>query len=149
MTTTWDGLEAADEPPFGAQIIVYRGEGKLLEILLLHRAHHGPDFEGDWAWTPPSGCRFPGEAIAACAERELQEEAGLRLPMEQTDFGSAEWPLYMAAMDDRKTVYLIDPEHDKYAWMPASQAIERCEPAIVKEPLRRAVQLLRKRSLQK
>ena len=60
---TWDGLPVSDTDPRGASVIVYR-EGKAgLEVLVLHRAHRGPDFEGDWAWTPPSGARQPGENI--------------------------------------------------------------------------------------
>ena len=31
--------------------------------VLLHRAHHGPEWDGDWAWTPPSGSRKPGEDV--------------------------------------------------------------------------------------
>jgi 8-oxo-dGTP pyrophosphatase MutT (NUDIX family) len=42
-----------------------------MEHLLLHRAHHGPDFAGDWAWTFPAGCRQPGERVYLSVLREL------------------------------------------------------------------------------
>ena len=80
LRTTWDGLPISEEPPFGATVVVYRHNGARLEILLLHRAHHGPDYVGDWAWTPPAGSRLPDEPIEACARRELLEETGLDLP---------------------------------------------------------------------
>ena len=44
LRTTWDGLPISEEPPFGATVVVYRHNGARLEILLLHRAHHGPDY---------------------------------------------------------------------------------------------------------
>ena len=79
METTWDGKPIASEPPYGAMVLVYRMNGEQPEFLILHRAQLGPDFEGDWAWTPPSGARQPGETIEECARRELWEEAGLRV----------------------------------------------------------------------
>ena len=34
------------------------------EFLLLHRvAPGGPDYEGEWAWTPPAGARQPREDL--------------------------------------------------------------------------------------
>jgi len=48
---TWDGLEIATDEPIGASVVVRRrrtsGE---TEVLILHRAHGGPEFAGDWAW---------------------------------------------------------------------------------------------------
>ena len=61
QNTTWDSKSVSNEPPFGASIIVYRISASSLEFLILHRAHKGVDFEGDWAWTPPAGARFPKE----------------------------------------------------------------------------------------
>src|SRR5689334_8450153 len=93
---TWDGLPIAQEPPFGAVVVVFRDGGSGCELLLLHRAHSGPDYSGDWAWTPPSGARLPGEPIEACARRELGEETGLSLQLTHTDCGSEDWPVYIA-----------------------------------------------------
>lgn len=63
---TWDGLPVAPEPPHGACVVVRRAAG---EYLVLHRAHLGRDFAGDWAWTPPAGSRQPGEPVLAAALR--------------------------------------------------------------------------------
>src|SRR5687767_4663816 len=81
QATTYDGLPISPVAPFGATVIVYRRAVRGVQFLMLHRAHDGPDFEGDCAWTPPSGARFPNEPIELCARRELLEEIGLTLPM--------------------------------------------------------------------
>jgi 8-oxo-dGTP pyrophosphatase MutT (NUDIX family) len=145
-TTTWDGLPVSDEPPYGATVVVYRWgrDGRVgPEILLLHRAHHGPAYDGDWAWTPPAGSRFPGEAVLACARRELREEAGLELAVRPTACGSADWALFLAEAPLGAAVSLEhDREHDRYAWLPADEAVARCRPAQVAEALGRAVELL-------
>jgi len=49
------------KPPFGATIVVVRGQAAATEALLLHRAHNGPEYAGDWAWTPPAGERFASQ----------------------------------------------------------------------------------------
>src|ERR1700734_4096021 len=90
--TTWDGEPISREPPHGATIVVASRAPEGWRYVLLHRAHHGPDYAGDWAWTPPSGSRKPGEALAACAARELEEETGLRAapqPVLTEDVGRA------------------------------------------------------------
>lgn len=63
--------------------MVFRWVGSDLRLLLLHRKHNGSAYEGDWAWTTPSGARLPGELVHACAQRELAEETGLTLPLYQ------------------------------------------------------------------
>lgn len=73
---TWDGLPIAPDEAYGSAILV-RGSGTG-DYLILHRARHGPGYEGDWAWTPPSGSRQPGEPVLAAAPRELAEETGLQ-----------------------------------------------------------------------
>lgn len=141
-TTTWDGLPTSTVPPFGTAVVVYRlgKSAKAVEILLLHRAHKGPDYGGDWAWTPPTGCRFPGEAIRDCASRELFEECGLSLAIDFSEnFGDDEWRMYCAEAESSMPVRLIDPEHDAFEWVSADEAVRRCEPAIIKLPLAKAV----------
>jgi len=49
METTWDGLPVAREAPYACCVVVWRAEAVELEFLVLHRAHFGPDFAGDWA----------------------------------------------------------------------------------------------------
>jgi 8-oxo-dGTP pyrophosphatase MutT (NUDIX family) len=167
--STWDGLPISEERPFGITVVVYRrgarspqgadepagpegpkrsgsSEGlQELEVLLLHRAHHGPQYEGDWAWTPPSGARFPGEAVDSCARRELLEEAGLELEVRPTACGTDDWAVCVAEAPPGVAVSLAhDPEHDRYEWLPAGAAIARCRPEQVSAALGRAVALLRR-----
>jgi 8-oxo-dGTP pyrophosphatase MutT (NUDIX family) len=113
-----------------------------IQLLLLHRAHHGPAFEGDWAWTPPAGSRWPGEDIDECAQRELLEEVGLALPLTPTDCGSIEWLVYVAEAQPDVTVRL-DEEHDRYAWVSPAKALGLCAPSAASEPLTRAVSFIR------
>jgi 8-oxo-dGTP pyrophosphatase MutT (NUDIX family) len=138
--TTWDGLPVSDEKPYGITAVVFRRDGGT-EVLMLHRAHRGSDYEGEWAWTPPAGARLPGEPVDACARRELREETGLELPMEPTSCGTDEWHVYLVEAPADATV-VLDAEHDRYEWLAPSVAIERCLPAGAREPLRAAVRLV-------
>src|SRR4051812_3005278 len=131
QSTTWDGLPISPEAPFGASIVVYRQGAEGVEFLLLHRAHHGPDYEGEWAWTPPSGSRLPNEPVDECARRELFEEAGLALPMQATDLGSEDWAIYCAKAAPDQVVTLRDVEHDRFEWAPLETAVARCLPDVV------------------
>lgn len=141
--TTWDGRPVSPEPPHGVSIVVYRraSAGAGCEFLLLHRAHNGPDYEGDWAWTPPSGARLPGEPLDACAVRELREETGLSLTPRPTDLGSAEWAVYLAEVEENAPITL-DVEHDRFEWVTLDHALRRCRPAVVSDALLRVGQHL-------
>src|SRR5215813_11785649 len=93
MDTTWDGVPITPEWPRGASVVVRRPDG---DVLLLHRAHHGADYEGPWGWTTPAGSRQPGEAILASAHRELAEEADLHeVDVVPVDLGG-HWALFVA-----------------------------------------------------
>ena len=128
--TTWDGAPISPDPPFGVSIIVYRQNDNDYEFLILHRAHNGPEYEGDWAWTPPSGSRYPGEAVTDCARRELLEETGLSLTITPTEYGSEQWHVYVAEARMHDIVRL-DEEHDRYEWTPMAIAVHRCLPDVV------------------
>jgi RimJ/RimL family protein N-acetyltransferase len=136
--TTWDGLPIAAEEPHGAAVMVRRETHIGRQYLILHRAHHGPDYDGDWAWTPPTGARQPGESILAGALRELAEEA---------DISTAEiWPVDLAGNWARfcvdvpvdMPVRLVDVEHDRFAWVSPQEALRRCTPDTVSGGIRRA-----------
>jgi 8-oxo-dGTP pyrophosphatase MutT (NUDIX family)/RimJ/RimL family protein N-acetyltransferase len=140
VETTWDGLPITPEWPWGATVVVSRRSGaRDGDVLLLHRAHHGPDFAGDWAWTTPAGARQPGESILAGALRELAEEAGLTsTTIEPIDL-SGRWALFAAEFDAHTTVTLHDQEHDQFAWVRPSEASTRVRPAVVAGGIRRAL----------
>ncbi|MBT3342637.1 MAG: NUDIX domain-containing protein [Gemmatimonadetes bacterium] len=122
--------EPTTEPPYGAAVIVYRRVAPACEYLVLHRAHSGPEEEGDWAWTPPSGGRHAGEPVHLCAARELEEETGLKLDLQRTKLGNVEWSVFRAEADVDAAV-VLDPEHDRHLWLPATKAAARCQPELV------------------
>lgn len=130
MSTTYDGQQIAREAPFGATVVVYRIAKENAEVLVLHRAHNGPDYDGDWAWTPPAGARWPNETPDQCAQRELLEETGLRLVPRRIDDGARDWSLYAAQVQPDAAVTL-DDEHDRYEWVSVDVACSRCLPAKV------------------
>ena len=133
-TTTWDGLPVSSEPPFGASVLVWRRAEEGVEWLVLHRAHHGPEYDGDWAWGPPSGARLPGEPLEECARRELLEEAGLDTDPVPTPCGNPEWPLFVVRADEPEIV--LSPEHDAWRWLSTEEACRRCLPASVADGIR-------------
>ena len=143
---TGDGQTVSQEKPYGASIIVYRRSEQGIEYLILHRAFRGAGFEGDWAWTPPSGARLPGEAIDNCAARELLEETGLRLAVHSTSFGSPEWTAYLAETSQQEAVRL-DAEHDRYAWVSLVEAQQRCQPEQVQIPITSAAKIIDRSTL--
>lgn len=128
---TWDGNPIASEAPYGAAVVVFRRGPSGPEFLLLHRAQRGPEYEGDWAWTPPSGARRPGEAVEACAQRELLEEAGLQAPLRRVDDGAQSWAVFCAEVGPDASVRLHDREHDRFQWVSLDEAVRRCRPSQV------------------
>jgi 8-oxo-dGTP pyrophosphatase MutT (NUDIX family) len=141
--TTWDGQPISPDPPHGAAIVVYRRTPDGLAFLMLHRAHQGPDHEGDWAWGCPSGARHPGEPVDDCAVRELLEESGLTLECVAVDVvGQENWPCYLAEAPAGAEV-VLSAEHDRYEWLPLNVAVEMCLPVEIGAGLRRAAELIR------
>jgi aminoglycoside 6'-N-acetyltransferase len=138
ITETWDGVPVAADPPHGTTVVVRRPDAK---YLILHRAHHGPDYAGDWAWTPPAGARQPGESVFACVQRELAEEAGINSgEMWPTDF-SGDWAVFCLDVPADIDVQLIDAEHDAFEWVSADEAIRRCKPTPVADTVVAACRL--------
>ena len=138
--TTYDGKPIAAEPPFGATVVIYRRGPAGLEFLILHRAHDGAAYEGDWAWTPPAGARWPDEAPDECAQRELSEETGLSVVVRRTQGGSADWLVYEAEVS-HDAVVALDAEHDRYEWISLGEA-SRCQPDRVAKQIVYVGQLL-------
>ena len=135
--TTWDGKPISPKPPYGATIVVYRQNQRNLEYLILHRSHNDSGYEGDWAWTPPSGARYPGEPVEKCAVRELKEETGLVLQIEQTPYGTEDWLVYIAEVKVKDQI-ILGLEHDRYKWVPLEEAMRCCQPENVSLAIQRA-----------
>jgi 8-oxo-dGTP pyrophosphatase MutT (NUDIX family) len=136
-----DGEFITPAPPYGGTVVVYRRSGARWEYLLLHRSHNGPAFEGEWAWTPPSGSRLPDEDFERCAARELFEETGLRLPLRSMDTENDAWLVYGAEASDADSIRL-SPEHDRFVWLPLDQAVSLVSPAEPRAQLERAAHLV-------
>lgn len=134
--TTWDDRPVATEKPFGCSIVVWRSGQLGREYLILHRAHAGgPGYEGDRAWTPPSGARQPDESPEEAARRELREETGLEVAITRTELGPEQWAVYIAeAPADAEVV--LDAEHDRFRWASAEEAARVCLPATVGASIR-------------
>ncbi len=128
---TWDGLEIALDEPIGSTVVVRRPAPRGLEHLVLHRVAKGIHFEGDWAWTSPAGCRQPGEAVYPAALRELAEEAGIESAAPWAVDLSGRWAVFALDVTGDSVIDLVDPEHDRYAWLTPQQAHARVLPDFV------------------
>ncbi len=67
-------------------ILLHRGDGESLELLLVHPG--GPFWakKDEGAWSIPKGEVDEGEEPLACALRELEEELGSSLELNPSDF---------------------------------------------------------------
>lgn len=130
MRLSGEAEPISDEPPHGAMTVVYRRSTGGLEYLLLHRPY-GADYEGDWAWGPPAGGRFPGEDVDLCAARETLEETGLDLPVRRAQVPSPDWLVYLAEAPQGAEVCLSH-EHDRYEWLPLDRVAARVLPMKVR-----------------
>lgn len=139
---TWDGQPIAPDEPHGSAVMVRRRtpDGSV-EVLLLHRAHEGPDYDGDWAWTSPAGARRPAEPVYEAALRELAEEAGITgVALAPFDL-SGRWALFVTDVPYDVTIDLVDPEHDRWVWVSPQTAQTMARPAVVADQFGKAAQL--------
>lgn len=137
---TWDGLPIASEPPFGATVIVTRPVSiGTIELLCLHR--HRLPADGDWAWGPPSGCRFPGEDIGVTARRELAEETSIVVDLARlidVPGVAGDWTTFTLGVPFGTVVTLSD-EHDRSVWLTPEAALALVAPEVVRQQIRVAL----------
>lgn len=70
-----------------AGILLYRGEGDSLEVLLVHPGGPFWSKKDEGAWSIPKGELEDGEESRACALRELEEEIGSSLSLVPEQLG--------------------------------------------------------------
>jgi len=121
----------------GAAVVVWRRAQHGPEVLVLHRSAGGPDYDGDWAWTPPGGALDPGETHDECAARELLEETGLDLPITRVQQPPNRFAIFVCEADAEHEIVLSD-EHDRYEWVSFEDACVRCQPTAVVDSLHAA-----------
>jgi ADP-ribose pyrophosphatase YjhB (NUDIX family) len=109
LQVPFDGLFLSPEPPWGTSVLVLRNPD---ELLLLRR-------RGEW--TPPAVTRLPGEPIASCAARALDELTGLRLPMWPIADADPAWTVFVATANDSHVVRC-----EEYEWVSIEEARARC-----------------------
>lgn len=136
LVAAYFGLDGS-QVPRGATVVVYRQGTNGLDFLLLHRSTNGPAYEGDWAWTAPSGARAPDEPIELCAARELEEETGLALELRRLRGKAEGWALFVAQAPVDARVRL-SAEHDRFEWLALDRALERIKPSYVADAFQRA-----------
>lgn len=79
-------------PKISAGIVLFRGRGRNLEVLLVHPG--GPFWtkKDEGAWSIPKGEAEPGEDLIAAARREFSEETGSSVEGEFIDLGAFKQP---------------------------------------------------------
>jgi predicted NUDIX family NTP pyrophosphohydrolase len=79
-------------PKISAGIVLFRGRGRNLEVLLVHPG--GPFWtkKDEGAWSIPKGEAEPGEVLIAAARREFSEETGSSVEGEFIDLGAFKQP---------------------------------------------------------
>ena len=127
---------------------VYRRTADGIEVALCGR--HGP-----LTWSLPKGTPDSGESLEQTALREVREETGLEVAIEQPLGAIAYWFVRPpGATRYHKTVHfylmaarggspdLHDPEFDEVKWFPAGQALETLTHATEAEVVGRALDAL-------
>lgn len=119
------------EQAISAGGVVYRVAGGALEIVLCGRT-------GPGTWNLPKGTPNPGETLEQTAAREVREETGLDIEVEQP-LGHIEYwfsrPSGTTRYHKRVHFFLMrvtggdlslhDPEFDEVRWFPAEEAARR------------------------
>ena len=126
--------------PINIQVFIIRKHGDSYQYLMLHRHNLNPQF-----WQSVTGGLEEGEAIEACARREIIEETGvqqftLRDPGYWRSFevpaswlsmhGWDKWDLkhnvtkvYIAEIDSNAEIRMDPVEHNKFCWCTFEEAM--------------------------
>jgi predicted NUDIX family NTP pyrophosphohydrolase len=134
-----------------AGILLYRGKGESLEVLLVHPG--GPFWRNKdaGAWTLPKGELAEGEEARTCAVREFEEELGVASPEElvalspvrqkggkvvhafagrgDLDVNAIRSNTFRMEWPPRSGKFAEFPEVDKAAWFSPAEAREKINAA--------------------
>ncbi|HVE94453.1 MAG TPA: NUDIX hydrolase [Acidimicrobiales bacterium] len=117
----WDGLFLSPVPPWGASVVVRRaGPDGRSRVLIVQR-----DRRASGQWTPPCATRLPGEDMAACARRALDEIVGLSLPIVADRDLQPGWGTFVARAGEGTEIRL-GPGFDAFDWVEPEEARRRC-----------------------
>jgi len=127
-------------------VAVVRGRGADAKVLLLQRVHARGGF-----WQILTGRMEPGESPSQTAAREVLEETGCSLEVEDLGYRNsfalgegmppqvAEAHGFLARWKEDGEVRLAVEEHAAYAWLPVEEALEKLPFKGLRETLRRAL----------
>lgn len=117
----WDGLFLSPVPPWGTSVVVRRpGADGRSRVLIVRR-----DRRAGGQWTAPCATRLPGEDVAACARRALEEIAGLSLPVVAHRDLQPGWPMFVARAAEGAGIRL-GQGFDAFDWVEPDEARRRC-----------------------
>ncbi len=119
------------QQPIGSLVVVRRQRADS-ELLVLRRHPNGPDDTGDSAWTPPAGCRQPGEPVHLAALRALRDAGVAATEVWAVDL-SGRWAVFAADVPDDVGVDLSGTGYDRHEWLTAAEATARIQPSEVGE----------------
>ncbi|MBM3946060.1 MAG: NUDIX hydrolase [SAR202 cluster bacterium] len=132
--------------------VVYRGTGPLVEVAMCGRIRPR-------IWVLPKGTANPGETVEETALREVREETGLEVVIEEQLPSISYW--FVRAADGvrcHKTVHfflmravggspdLHDPEFDEVEWAPATEVLQRLTHANEAKVVEKALALVKAKS---
>ncbi len=143
-------MSSRAEPAVSAGGVVYRWGEHGIEVVLCGR-------RADELWALPKGTPAPGETLAHTALREVEEETGLRVAIEETvgeiryQFTDSEGRRF----DKRVAHHLMRPvgghldrhdgEFDDVRWFPIEEALRLLRYPNERDILRRALALIERR----
>jgi 8-oxo-dGTP pyrophosphatase MutT (NUDIX family)/phosphohistidine phosphatase SixA len=104
--------------------VVWRTRGSELDVLVVHRPRYDD-------WTLPKGKLLPGEPELLAAVREVQEEVGAEVAVQQRiatvryDVGDVRKKVSYWSMRHRSGLFVANDEVDDVAWLGVAAAADR------------------------
>jgi 8-oxo-dGTP pyrophosphatase MutT (NUDIX family) len=149
MTTRTMHMSDAPREAFSAGGVVYRQDAGNLEFALCGRKRTG-------TWNLPKGTPDDGETVEQTALREVREETGLDVEIEESLGGIEYWFSRSTERFHKRVEFFLmgerggsiddhDPEFDVVEWFPAVQAARSLTFPTEAEVLRRAIEALAQR----